>query len=203
MGRKQNNIYKKPKAFRDFRKFVIVAEGEREDDYFAFFNEINGRVQIAIAPREGGKSAAKYLLERANKYIEKEGLVAEDYLWFVLDIDRWPRKEIENLLLHCEKNHNWSIAISNPSFEIWLYFHFGDPTKLRIKTAKQLKTKLDKLVHGGYKREVYAKEIERAKNGAQKADKHPKQGYPDFLRTKVWKLAEEMLKFLGRNWKRT
>ncbi|UKJ09401.1 hypothetical protein [Solitalea lacus] len=64
MARNKNREYKKGKHHRDFRKFVIVAEGQREDEYFNFFGELNRRVVVEIVPREEGKSAAKHLLER-------------------------------------------------------------------------------------------------------------------------------------------
>lgn len=201
MPKRLNREYKKGKPFRDSKKFVIVAEGEREDDYFRYFNNINMRIQIEVAPRDGGKSAAKFLIERATDYIDKNGLEPNDLLWFVLDVDRWPRKEIDNLKLNCDKNPNWNVAISNPCFEIWLYFHYGDPTKLKIKTAKAFKTKLGSLISGGYKINVFAQEIEQAAINARKADVNPDHFFPNVLTSKVYTLAEEMIQFLGRNWK--
>lgn len=34
---KENRTYKKGKAFKDTRKFIIICEGMREADYFNFF----------------------------------------------------------------------------------------------------------------------------------------------------------------------
>lgn len=197
---KKNREYKKGKPFRDFRKFVIVAEGEREDEYFRFFEGINRRIQIAIAPREQGKSSPNFFIERLTKYDNQEGLTPEDLIWFVLDVDKWERGEIDSLYQYCQQNVNCSIAISNPCFEIWLYFHFGDPTILKEETAQEFKNKLHTLVHGGYKRDVYALEIEKATKRSKVADKSPNNYFPEIRTTKIYKLTENMLSFLGRNW---
>ncbi|WP_179091133.1 hypothetical protein, partial [[Flexibacter] sp. ATCC 35208] len=40
--------YKKGNPHRDCRKFIIVAEGVREDDYSSYFNRLTPRVEIKI-----------------------------------------------------------------------------------------------------------------------------------------------------------
>lgn len=55
--------YKKSAPFRDARLFIIVAEGEREDAYFSFFNERNQRIKVQPIPREKDKSAPNYFLK--------------------------------------------------------------------------------------------------------------------------------------------
>jgi hypothetical protein len=82
MPRTRNREYKKGKPHRDFRKFIIVAEGQREDDYFSFFGNINERVVVEIVPRDGGKSAAKYLLDRLTRYADRYGVEPEDLVCF-------------------------------------------------------------------------------------------------------------------------
>ncbi|SHN36604.1 hypothetical protein SAMN05216311_110120 [Chitinophaga sp. CF418] len=53
---RKNREYKKGAPHRDYRKFIIVAEGMREDDYFSYFNQLTPRVEVKIVAREGGKS---------------------------------------------------------------------------------------------------------------------------------------------------
>ena len=201
MGRKQNRAYKKGEPYRDYRKFVIIAEGEREDDYFLQFNSVSSRIQIIIVEREGGKSAVKYFLERAEKYIDKYGLLPEDYLWFVLDIDRWPREQINDLAIACEKEKNWKIAISNPCFEVWLYYHFKKVIPKNLDTCKSLKYAVGNLDNGGYNPKVFAREIHKATVNSKRKDLHPEKFYPDLNVTKLYSLAEEMLSLLGNSWK--
>jgi len=51
---RKNREYKKGAPHRDYRKFIIVAEGMREDDYFNYFNKLTPRVEVKIVAREGG-----------------------------------------------------------------------------------------------------------------------------------------------------
>ena len=197
MPRKQNRAYKKGRYHRDHRKFIIVAEGEREDGYFSYFNEINARIVISLAKRDGGKSACKHFLERVYKYDDVYGIEPEDSLWFVLDVDNWKRSDIDQIAEWCKDTSNWNIAISNPCFEVWLIFHFGDPSKLAAQTAQTLKNKLNTLIPGGYRRETFAKQIKTATTNARTADKNPSHYYPDVLTSKVYNLSTEMLKFIG------
>lgn len=201
MRKDRNREYKKGKPHRDFRKFVIVAEGQREDEYFNYFGNLNRRVVVEIVPREAGKSAAKYLLERLAKYDEDYGVEPEDLVWFVLDVDRWPRKEIDNLQQHSEGNANWSLAISNPCFEIWLHYHVLKSIAIELDSARKLKANLPKLVQGGYNRDYFAKLIETASENAAKADLHREHYFPEKSVSKVYFLADTLLGFLGKNWK--
>jgi len=52
------------------------------------------------------RSSPKWVLDRAVAYIEKEGLVDEDDLWFVIDTDRWEEDQIRNLAEYCESHTN-------------------------------------------------------------------------------------------------
>src|ERR1700733_15010300 len=162
MTRKINRNYKKGLPFRDFRKFIIICEGKREDDYFKEFNNINRRIQIHIVEREEGQSAVKHLLKRASNYDELFGIEPEDFVWFILDVDRWPKDQVSELHQNCMEESNWFIGISNPSFEVWLYYHVVSTISAELKTASKLKTKLKDLVHGGYNAKKIAPLIERA-----------------------------------------
>lgn len=201
MPRNLNRPYKKGTPHRDYRKFVIVAEGEREDEYFAFFNEKNQRIVIEIVERDKGKSAPKYFVERLETYDQKFGIISSDLIWFVLDVDRWTRKGINDLYNVCQNIPNYNIAISNPCFEVWLYNHFSNISELENSSCSELKTKLNTLRHGGYKVNEYALEIENACQTSRSTDTTTPHYFPEPLQTKVYLLGEELIKFLGKNWK--
>ncbi|QHS59778.1 RloB family protein [Chitinophaga agri] len=197
---RKNREYKKGAPHRDCRKFIIVAEGEREDEYFRYFNNLNRRVKVEIVERDGGKSAAKYLQERIATYHTKFGIEPEDLVWFVLDVDKWPRRDINELHQHCTTDANWDIAISNPCFEVWLHYHLLKAIPVNVKTPGQLKTNLNKLLPGGYNKETFAKQIKVAATNAGKADEHKDHYFPEKNNTKVYVLANQLLQFLGNNW---
>lgn len=199
---KQNRSYKKGAPFRDARLFVIIAEGDREDSYFKWFNARNSRINIHIIDREENASAPKLFIGRLNKAQEegKYSPQAADQVWFVCDVDKW-RDQIEQLRVDCESAPNWHIAISNPCFEIWLHFHSDDVAFPADTTCNNLKTYLPQSSLGHYNSESYCLQIEQAAIRARNADKNPDSYFPDIMRTKVYKLAENMLAVLGNNWK--
>lgn len=201
MSRSTNRNYKKGKPYRDFRKFIVVAEGEREDNYFGFFNDLNRRVNVQIVEREEGNSAVKHLIERLNSYNYKHGIEPEDLVWFVLDVDRWPREHIDELNQYCEQEENWFLAISNQCFEVWLFYHLDSEIPAELDTAKKLKRALNDRTPGGYNRDSFVLLMKEAADNASLVDLHSTHYFPEPGTTKVYALAYQLLEFLGNNWK--
>ena len=202
MSRTKNRAYKKGEPYRDFRKFIIVAEGGREDEYFRYFKQLSLRFDIHIVEREGGKSSAKYFWERLDNYDYQYGIEKEDFVWFVLDVDRWPKKELQQLYDNCKDKLNYHLAISNSSFEVWLHFHILKVIPIDLNNAKALKGNLPKIIKGGYNREKFAELIETAIENAERADTDKLHYFPEPRTTKVYALASKLLFFLGKNWKK-
>jgi RloB-like protein len=196
-----NRSYKKGAPHRDSRLFIIVAEGEREDAYFQYFHLKNQRIRISIVPREQNASAPKHFLNRLDKF-EKEGLWSpkdDDALWFVLDVDAWKREHIDELITACEKDKNWNIAISNPSFEVWLLFHLMNNLE---GLSPNLKNELHLKTSGvGYSPEIFCPEIDLAIQNAKQSDTTPSYIFPTAKQTKVYLLAEQLIEKLGINWR--
>lgn len=101
---------------RDYSLFAIACEGtEREPEYFRPFSMID-RIKVDIIENRIGKrdSAPKKVLERVQRYIEEVGLSEKDNdtLWCVIDVDNWPRKQIEELAEYCNNFPNWNIIIT-------------------------------------------------------------------------------------------
>ncbi|WMJ72246.1 RloB family protein [Cytophagaceae bacterium ABcell3] len=114
---------------RDYKLFAIACEGyKREPEYFKVFPYLSRRIAVDIIEDNkiddfSHKSAPKWVLDRAIKYIEKEGLTDEDDLYFVMDVDRWSNQQIREISNYCEQFPNWHVVLSNPCFEVWLYLH--------------------------------------------------------------------------------
>lgn len=197
-----NRAYKKGESHRDARLFVIVAEGEREDAYFKCFNALNQRVNIQIIPREQNRSAPKFFLERVEKAIELGGWSPKenDLLWFVLDVDRWSRETIIELRTICEQHSNWFLGISNPCFEVWLLFHLVKTFPDNGETCSNLKQKLHQVSKGGIEIDKLARSISDAANNAANSDDTPTSYFPNRMETKLYVLANQLLKLLGENW---
>jgi len=196
---------------RDYRLFAIVCEGKREAEYFQLLESLSQRISIDIIidkvpdlemkAKYNTKSAPKWLLDRAVKYIEKEGLIDEDELWFVLDVDKWEINQIREIASLCKDKPNWHIAISNPCFEIWLYFHMNSiiPEEIKNKPCKFIKNKLDSISKSGYNKEKYIIKINDAIINAKRADSDRKHFFPQKGETKVYLLAESLIAYVGIN----
>ncbi len=120
---------------RDYSLFAIATEGtDREPDYFRLFDGID-RIKVdiiepgasddeALSEKRKASSPSK-VLEKVKEYISRNQLSAEDgdSLWCVIDVDRWPQVQIEELHAFCSRKANWHLVVSNPSIEIWLLYH--------------------------------------------------------------------------------
>lgn len=200
MPRKKTRAYKYGAPFRDARLFVIATEGaKREKEYFEAITYGNQKVKIKLlAPKdeEEGKSAPKWVLERASKYVDTFGLGEVDQLWLVIDIDKWELKHVHEIAKECTTTENWNIAISNPCFEVWLYLHYEDLVKTNQINCAQLKTDLGVIVPGGYNLKVAVTQVNTALQRARNADSNKGHYFPNPMETKVYLLVEELTKML-------
>ena len=141
------------------------------------------------------------MLEKVKAYISKNQLSAEDgdSLWCVIDVDRWPQKQIEELHAFCAQKDNWHLVISNPSIEIWLLYHKrADLTDLGIQTANDAKQALDKIEKGGYYYIKYLPLMLDAIKNARNADSNPDGYMPELFQTKVYQLGRALYNRMGK-----
>ena len=195
--------YKKNLPHRDSRYFVIVAEGEREDAYFQFFNGKNQRIRIEIVPREDNASAPTHFLNRLAKFKEEAGWNPKnnDVAWFVLDVDKWKQEQIYELIEHCKDNEVVNIAISNPCFEVWLLYHLlDDLTDLSDNLKNELHIRAQNKGLKGYHPSTFCLLLETAIQNAKNSDTLPTHEFPNLKQTKVYLLGEQLLEKLGKNW---
>ena len=198
--RNTNRAYKRGEPHRDARLFIVVAEGEREDVYFSWFDQKSQRIKVQMVPRENQASAPKHFLKRLEQYLDENNIQDGDSIWFVLDVDRWERSSIDILIQHCNSHPEHHVAISNPCFKVWLNQHAGS-IEDRTLNCDALKTILGQRIRGGFHPNRVCPMISQAIVYAEKADDHPDQDYPDVMCTKVYRLAKSMLAVLGNNWK--
>lgn len=191
--------------YRDSRLFAIACEGEkREAEYFQLFHYFSQRVTIHIIEDEDykpshNKSAPKHVMQRAAKFIEIHDLKPDDEVWLVLDVDRWTFEQLKEVADYCEQSPNWNLVISNPCFEIWLYLHKKNSIPKELDTAQKCKTALNEVEKGGYHPYTFITEIEIAIKNAKNLDTNPTYFYPNEGETKVYKLAESVIAFVGKN----
>jgi len=146
--------FEKKEPFRDATILIIVCEGEkREPEYFRYFDGLSSRIKLFIVPSIDGKSAPNHLITNAQESLNLLNGEGGDYeLWFALDVDRW-RDHLHMINNECSnKNGLWKVALSNPCFEVWLYYHFRDmkpiPELLELKNV--WKALVNTVVDGGF-----------------------------------------------------
>lgn len=194
---------------RDYKVFAIACEGgKKEPQYFKLFEHLSNRIKVDIIEDKvqdeellhkfETKSAPKWVLDRAVKYIEQEGLIDEDELWFVMDIDRWETSQLIEIINYCKNYPNWNIALSNPCFEVWLYLHKNESLdRLESTSCKDLKKHVAGLDQGGYQALNYITLLKEASNNASKIDADSKSDLPEENQTKIYRLIDSIFEFVS------
>jgi len=191
-----NRLYEKKEPFRDAKLFVIICEGnKREPDYFGFFDRITQKIKVITIGNIDGKSAPQHLIENAKEINYKIELGGDDELWIVFDRDRWKESDIYNLIKECREK-NWNYAISNPCFEVWLYYHLKDnPPKLENPEISRIWGQHIENNLGGFSSVVHPKLIRTAITNSE--NNYIVDGYmPNVGSTQVHFLAKNILPFI-------
>lgn len=195
---------------RDYKLFAIACEGEkREPEYFKVFRFLSRKIAVDVIEDivneeeamtiNPNKSAPLWVLDRAMRYIEKEGLNDEDDLWFVMDTDRWSTIQLREIATYCENFPNWHIVLSNPCFEVWLYFHKKNNIDSSISVScGDFKNEISKLEKGGYHPLKFISTLPEAIANSKAVDKDPAYFFPDFKVSKVYQLGEAVLEVVGQ-----
>lgn len=195
--------YRRREANRKASMIIIGYEGgKREPNYF---NKVeNDYLQSNIAfihplPPLNGESAPIKVLKRVKAFVEDpaRGVNIEDgdQVWFVLDVDNYPIEQYEAVKAYCDSDEKRFLAISNPSFEVWLWMHLDDPDNITSETSKQLKNELHKkCVEHGFGGN-WSSLIEKAMVRGVKYDSENGNFIPAKNSSRVYKLLEELLKF--------
>ncbi|GAB6007510.1 RloB family protein [Dysgonomonas reticulitermitis] len=189
---------------RDYSLFAIVCEGTvREPEYFRPFMNSIDKLKVDIIEDKDGKrgSAPKKLLERAKEYITEVGLSEKDgdTLWFIVDVDKWPREQLEELNEYCLNIKNWNVVVSNPCFEIWLLYHKRtDLNTYDCSSSNKAKQTLHTIEPGGYFYLEYLPLLPEAVKNAKAKDTNKTHYMPNPKETKVYLLGEALLDKMGK-----
>lgn len=204
--------YERQEPLRDSRKIYIYCEGnKREFDYFRFFCGLSSNVNIIPIPSKDGKTDSEKLMEAAREEFGINSDVSpkftldvsqQDNVWFVIDTDSWGSK-ITDLRNFCKSqnagldNEAWYVSQSNPSFEIWLYYHkFSEkPVKNDVDKYSSIKEFVDAQIPGGFDSRKHPAMIEVAIQNA-KATYEEENQVLKLYSTEVFKLGQVILPFV-------
>ena len=206
----RNKIYEKLEATKDAKKVYVFCEGEKKEiNYLLFFQGFSSNINIIPIPPENSKSDPEKLKENADKIFfgedPKHKLSPEykDEVWFVIDTDRWNEgNKIQTLRNYCnEKNqeyYGWFVSQSNPSFELWLYYHFHTVKPVADDVNKHNSFKAfvhKKLGGGGFDNRSMPLEIQQAIANAEN-NFEDENGQPKIYTTEVYRLGKILLPFI-------
>lgn len=209
MQRKKYKVedYNKAGAYLDATRFFLIYEGNvKEPNYFeafrnAFMNPKKAYLHHILESSTGiiGNNPLK-LKERAQKFLKEppKNLSVtpgvDDKFRFVLDVDKHPQDQIEELINYCASLKNAQIYLSNFCFEVWLWSHIEPLDQIKSTTPKELKTELGTLEAGNYPFFFMdIKLIQKAINECRLSDQQKENYYPDIKNSKIYLLIEELL----------
>jgi hypothetical protein len=209
----RRRIFEKEEPSRKAQKIYIFCEGAvNEPNYFSFFVNISSNLELLLFPPEDHKSDPVKLLERASSLFIDEGhpIMLEpnenDLVWFVVDTDTWAEDgKIALLRSFCDKqneNHNysiWNIAQSNPSLEIWLYYHIYRevPKDSEVKSKESFKAYVNWKISGGFNYLIMPALIKTAIYNSSFNYRTDING-PLLYSTDLFKLGNVILQFAGK-----
>ena len=139
--RKPRPLTRDSQTLRDDRLFIIACDDTyAPKQYFGFFRLI--RVQVHVIPTTMGDSSAKHVLER----LLGTECDIDDQLWLMLDTDHCIQEEHKPGFLQAiseARRRGVNIALSRPSFELWLLLHHVDDSDVvSLQNAEQVEKKL-------------------------------------------------------------
>ncbi|MBF0109278.1 MAG: RloB domain-containing protein [Magnetococcales bacterium] len=191
---------------RDSRLFVIATEGsETEPLYFNCFKEkfTNGNRKIKIAILGAGgkqRSSPKQILGRIDTYIQKNDIKKDDEFWLVLDAESRGGNDLDSIATEA-KRKKYRLAISNPSFEIWLLCHRQRPPGGPVE-QRHLEDSLSKALGKSYEKgkitcDDYMNAVDKAIAIAKKSDLCPDAAWPKSTGTHVYRVIESIKAFIN------
>lgn len=174
--------------FRDPKRLIlVVCEGRKtEPEYFAGFNRAHRNALVRIefvkahgVPRtliDAAKESKGEALLSAHR--ERDDNLVFDSVWCVFDFDDHP--EIPDALEMARAN-GIEVALSNPSFELWLLLHFrqnpGMQHRARIKEMlAEYVPGYDKSIDFADYSNGYSEAVTRARRLNEDAEQDGEQG---------------------------
>lgn len=201
---KRNKIYERREPTKDGKLYFIFCEGDkRETTYFYFFNRIASQIIIQIVPIEDGKNSPMGLYNNAFQSLLKSEenpspsytLNEGDEVWFIIDTDKWG-DQINTLRKSVSNHQNWFVGQSNPSFEVWLYYHFRN--KKPQNAIDNWKEHLNTIVNGGFDNRKHPIYIETAITNSEN-NYSTTNKIPDDVTTELFFLGKKILALIKQD----
>jgi hypothetical protein len=198
---RKKDSFSSPKSF-----FVIVSGGEvRERNYFQkISNQDNsGRIKIEFIadPKQLNPDGLLEIAKYKQEHYKTSQESTPDRIFIVSDIDHF-YNDLVRISPEC-KEKDILLIISNPCFEIWLYYGKipNKPTDFiipedHLKISKSFKTYLGKKVKGGVNPKTAIFDVREAIYNAKKNYEEDEKGIPKLFSTNMFVMVEEFLPWI-------
>lgn len=201
-----NRLYKREEPSKEAKSIFIFCEGaKRERDYFNYFVNIDSRINIEVYQIDDQEDNSPLgLLKIAEECIIKSDVnpnpkykfLDGDEVWIVLDIDKDKHNSREPQFVEinkrCADRPDWYMVLSNPCFEVWLYFHLHSTKAEEIsEQCKVWKSLVNTSVIGGFDARKHPVYIECAIYNAE-TNLKLQENKPDIGCTEVYKLGNSI-----------
>ena len=150
--------------------FILSGGSKREKDYFKPLkaDKMIRSIKIAFRSKNGQGLKPYELNALAAEFIKNKNFVTEDdkcyriededIIYLLQDVDEFSI-EVKKYLCDNATQSQYKWIVSNPSFEIWLFYHYFDTTELLEEGVRMserdrsnwLKERLNTIVSGGVK----------------------------------------------------
>jgi hypothetical protein len=206
-----NRLFERVSPNRSAKSIYIFCEGRsREFDYFSYFIELDSRINIEIyklAPHENNSPlglldiAEECILKSKKNPNPKYNFIDGDEVWIVLDVDKDKSEsrepQITKVQKRCDTLNRWQLSISNPCFEVWLYYHQESsiPTLDDPEIPSNWKRLVNNVIAGGFDSRKHPIYIEKASKNAKNNYKS-NNNRPDVGCTNAFTLADSILSLL-------
>lgn len=195
--------------------FILSGGTKREKDYFRPLRSDSNIRSIKIAFRskegqglkpyelkdlaEGFLNSKRFVTEDSNSFKIEEG----DILYLLQDVDEFA-DEIKGYLSNIDTQLPLQWIVSNPSFEIWLFYHYYDSpdvlkdgvTMSERDRSNWLKEYLNTVVLGGVKttQALYTAEVAIINSRKNYVENN---GFPALYSTQMHAVVESILSIMG------
>ncbi len=206
-----NRLFERVAPSREAKSIYIFCEGaKRELDYFEYFKELDSRINIEVyklhphednSPQGLLRIAEKCIIKSKKNPNPKYNFIEGDEVWIVLDIDKDKsdsrEPQIDSIKKECFNREKWFLTLSNPCFEVWLYYH-SSSVKPNLKDSEKCltwKQHVNNVLKGGFDSRRHPIYIDVASTNA-KENFELVDNKPDIGCTEVHYLADSIVPLL-------
>ncbi len=211
--RKPRPLAREERAFRDDRLFLVATEDTyAAKQYLDFLKNPRVKVIVLETPAGSGMSAPRDVVGRLRAYRDGIEMETDDQCWVLLDTDHWIEGSHRTTFIEAIRdatNVGFSVATSNPCFDVWLLLHVADIPRGTVfadcgAVGRRIRETMGSFNKRNLVREWYTLDhvrdaIRRARSLETDPDK-PKAYWPEQAGSRVYLLMEEILRHqLGKH----